>query len=219
MTAASSAADPTIVDATSLFDACEVLTERCGGEKITIDYGALRRRLEAFRASRGWRPASLSTILMAIDPNSEGQQRFMSMLSHSGFEPDVVHFRETFVSAPPGRNFTEMFGKSIVSLAARIAYIAGLMARHPEAQLLVVCHSFELYSPLTDLRRRAPKGKVGIAYFGSLLDYRWKSAELLDGNLDVEFLDLDQHSKELVGVDIGGAPATSGDAPSGLSRF
>ena len=214
-----SSLDPTLIDAASLFDASEVIAERAGRAKVTIDYTKLRACLDSLRRDHGWRPATLNTILLSIDPSSEGQQRFQSMLRHAGFEPDIVHFRDTFVSVPPGRSPNEMSGKPVVSLAPRIAYIAGLMARHPTAQFLVVSHSFELFSALTDLRHRMPDGKVAIAYFGSLLDYRWKAAGLFDGKVDFEFFDLDPFGDELMGVDLGTRPSTAREVRSVFSRF
>lgn len=214
-----SSLDPTVVDAASLFDASEVIAERVGRTRVTLDYGKLRDTLDTLRDQQGWREAELNTILLSIDPNSEGQQRFQNMLRHSGFEPDVIHFRDTFVSVPPGRSPNEMSGKSIVSLSPRIAYIAGLMARYPDPHFLVVSHSFELYGPLTDLAYRVPDGRVGIAYFASLMDYRWKAAGLFDGRLKVEFLDLDPYSDELMGIDLSARPKAASDLRDGLSRF
>ena len=216
--------DPTLVDAASLFDACDVTAERLDRSKITLDYSKLRERLDTLRRNAGWRPASLNSILLSIDPSSEGQQRFQAMLRHSGYEVDVLHYRDTWVSLPPGRSPSgDKTGKPIVSLAPRIAYIAGLLARHPASQLLVVCHSFELYGPLTDLARRMSNGRVGLAYFGSLLDYRWKTTGLLNAGAEkerqMEFFDLDPYGNELLGVDLTGAPSTSVDARAGLSRF
>lgn len=217
--AATSHFDPTLVDAASLFDACEVIAERFGRSKVTIDYIRLRETLNALRRERGWRVSSLNTILLSVDPGSEGQHRFQAMLRLAGFEPDTIHFRDSFVSLPPGRSPSEMSGKSISSLASRIAYIAGLMARHSDTQFLVVSHSFELFGPLTDLRRRLENGKVGIAYFTSLLDYRWRVAGLFDGKLDIEFFDLDSHGEALLGADLASRPSASAESRAGLSRF
>lgn len=220
--------DPTILDGASLYDAGVVIAERFGRTKVTLEYSKLCKRLNDLRATAGWREASLSPILLSINPNSEGQQRFQSMLRHSGFEPDVIHYRDTFVSLPPGRSPSEATGKPIkpmASLAPRIAYIAGLIALHADSdpQFLVVSHSFELYGPLTDLAHRVRKGKVGIAYFASLLDYRWKATGLLDkeqgGDGSVKFFDLDPYGKELLGVDLGGAASAHTEARAGLSRF
>ncbi len=215
----STSLDPTLIDAASLFDASEVIAERAGRAKVTIDYTKLRACLDSLRVEHMWRPATLNTILLSIDPNSEGQQRFQSMLRHAGFEPDVVHYRDTYVSVPPGRSPNEMSGKPVVSLAPRIAYIAGLMSRHPAAHFLVVAHSFELFGPLSDLRHRMPEGKVAIAYFASLLDYRWKAAGLFDGKVDIEFFDLDPFGDELLGVDLESGPSSTREARSAFSRF
>jgi hypothetical protein len=219
MTKSTSSLDTTIVDAASLHGAHEILAERVGRTKITTDYTKLRSRLDLLRKDAGWRSASLNTILLSIDPNSEGQQRFQNMLGHSGFEPDIIHFRDSFVSVPPGRSPNDMGGKSIVTLAPRIAYIAGLMARYPDPHFLVVSHSFELFGPLTDLSRRVPNGRVGVAYFGSLLDFRWKSTGLLDGKLEMEFFDLDPYGDEILGIDLTGRPSAVPNARTGLSKF
>jgi len=214
--------NPTVVDAASIFDACEVIAERVGRAKVTLDYTKLRDRLDRIRVAAGWRPATLNTVILSVDPSSEGQQRFQTMLEHAGYEPDVLHYRDSFVSVPPGRSPNEMGGKPIVSLAPRIAYVAGLLARHLDPHFLVVSHSFELYGPLTDLARRLTAGKVGIAYFGSLLDYRWKATGLLESvgaGKELQFFDLDPQGRELLGVDLAGAHARQGDARSALSRF
>ena len=223
MAKTSSQFDPTVVDAASLYSAGEAIAERFGRTKVTLEYTRLRDCLEQIRREHKWRPASLNTIVLSIDPNSEGQQRFQTMLSRSGFEPDVVHYRDTFVSAPPGRTPSETASKPTVSLAPRLAYITGLMSRHQDPHFLVVTHSFELYGPLTDLAHRVPSGKIGIAYFASLLDYRWKTTGLLDnlpkGPGELRFFDLDPFGKELVDVDLAGTSSGPSEARAGLSRF
>lgn len=117
--------------------------------------------------------------MVAVDPASEGQQRFSAMLSHAGYNVDPVHFRDAFISLPPGRSPNDSAARSSASFATRIAYVAGLMARHSSPSLLIVSHAYELCGPLVDLARRLPDAKLGVAFFGSLMDYRWK----LSGNL------------------------------------
>ncbi len=195
----------TLVDGHSLFGAAEAIGSRFGRPKVTIDYAALYERLSLLRTAAEWEPASINPITLSIDPASEGQQRFLSMVKHSGFEPDTVFYRDVFVSLPPGRTPNESDAKSPVSLASRINYIIGLMARHPGSQFLVVSHSFEHYWPLIDLASRLEKGKVGLAYFGSLLDFRWRLAGLLDNRdekLPIEFFDLDNFAFDLMGVEL-----------------
>ena len=126
------------MDGASLFDAGKALAELFGLSAVSIDYAKLRERLDDWRVRQGWRPGSPNTILLSIDPTSEGQQRFERMLHHSGYEVDNIHFRDTFVSLPPGRSVSETAGKPIKSLAPRIAYIAGLMASYDSPQFLVV---------------------------------------------------------------------------------
>jgi|GEM_PF-3476581 len=214
--------DVTVVDAASLFDASEVLAERYGRHRITIDYPKLKALLDDFREDAGWRPASMTSILLSYDPKSEGQQRFLSMLEHAGFDPDTCHFRDAFASLPPGRPPSESNQRSPVSFSARIAYIAGLLARHDDAHFMVVTHSFELCAPMSDLARRMD-GRVGLAYFGSLLDYRWKFAGLGDEEkLGIEFFDIDQCGERLLGIDLSEEREEHVPEPTnvrGLSRF
>jgi hypothetical protein len=214
--------DHTIVDGASLYDAADFLAERFGRERVTIDFSRLRERLNEARTQFGWRPTTSNTILLSIDTNSEGPRRFMEMLKHAGFDPDASHYRQTFISPPPGRNQIDASAKPITSLSSRISYIAGLMARHKGAQLLVVSHAFELYGPLIDLQRRLDsegKGRVGIAYFSSLMDQRWKSTGLMDKKSGIEFFDLEDYSDELVGLELTDRSTPTADDRVGLSRF
>lgn len=219
MPRANSSQHVTVVDAASLFDATELIAERHNRSKVTIQYNELKNRLDEFRRAEGWPPAVLNVILLSLDPASEGQQRFKSMLSHAGFEPDVVPYRDAFVSLPPGRSPAESSAKPITSFAARIAYIAGLMTRYDDASLIVVSHAFELCSPLADLAERLPKRRVGIAYFASLMDFRWRSAGLFDDELPISFFDLDPFGLDLMGIDLGGKRGTFEDRHLFLSRF
>jgi len=217
--ASSTSHHATVVDGASLFDAAEAIGNRFGRSKVTVDYTKLNERLADLRRQEGWSTATVSTILLSIDPNSEGQQRFQTMLKHAGFEPDVVYFRDVFVSLPPGKSPADTSAKSTVTLASRLTYIAGLMARHPSSAFLVVTHSFELYGPLLDLAERLDQGKVGLAYFGSLLDYRWRLAGLMDGKLGIKFFDLDPYGQELVGVELISKATDQQQFRSGLKRF
>jgi hypothetical protein len=66
----------------------------------------------------------------------------------------------------------------------------------------VVSHSFEIFSALQDLARRAAKGVVGIAYFSSLIDFRFRATGILDlrpPQRGVRFYDLEESLPELFG--------------------
>ncbi|MGO8753356.1 MAG: hypothetical protein ACLQNE_46055 [Thermoguttaceae bacterium] len=218
----SSSSDPSLnsIDGISLHGAQELLSERYARNRVSIDYTRLIATLNHFREEEGWKPATTTTMHLSADPSSEGSQRFQTMLRHAGIELDVIHYRDTFVSLPPGRSPAESSSKPISSFASRLTYVAGLMARFPDSQLLIVSHAFELCGPLVDLARRLSGGRVGIAYFASLLDYRWRLAGLLDGKLqNVDFCDLDPYGKDLVGIDLVGQAPPGTDIRNGLSRF
>lgn len=218
-----SSVHPTIVDAASLFDACDFFAGRSGKGRISVNYAELKSVLDQYRLDQGWPASTINNALLSIDPESEGQQRFNTMLDRAGFEPDAVYFRDNFVSLPPGRTPNNSdeghIVKPIVSMASRITYIAGLLAHRLDTHLLVVSHGFELYGPLLDLSHRLTKGKVGLAYFGSLLDYRWKAAGLFEPGFELSFCDLDQYAPDLLGIDLSHRAGASGDARAGLSRF
>ncbi|MFO0969355.1 MAG: hypothetical protein U0793_27680 [Gemmataceae bacterium] len=209
----------TAVDGASLFDASSIMGERFNRHRVTIDYPSLRRVLDERRQNAGWSPADICSVIVSMDPASEGQQRFREMLERAEFEPDICHYRDAFVSLPPGRTPSDEHTKSIVSFSARLAYIAGLMARHDEPQLLLVTHSFELCEPLLDLAERRKKGRFGLAYFGSLIDFRWKIAGLQEGKLPLEFFDLEEHGQELLGFDLGARSRLGTEPTSGLRRY
>lgn len=222
MTISSASPTVTLVDGSALFGVTETLAERHGRPKITINYPALKSRLDERRRSQGWRPATLTSIMLSTDPAREGQQRFHAMLTHSGFDVDSCHYREAYASPPPGRTLGDAPAKNAQSFASRLSYVAGLMARYIDPQILFVTHSFELYGPLLDLASRVgdatPRGRVGLAFFGSLVDFRWRPTGLLDRRLQIEWFDLDPYGEELFGLDIGGAQPIV-DARAGLGRF
>lgn len=214
---------PTIIDASSLFEACDFFTGRTGRSKINLNYAELKSILDHFREIHGWPTSTINTALLSIDPESSGQQRFNTMLERSGFESDPIHYRDNFVSLPPGKtpkggdeNYVD---KPIVSMASRISYIAGLLAHRPDTHLLIVSHGFELYGPLLDLSHRLSQGRVGLAFFGSLLDYRWKASGLFQDDSHLSFCDLDQYSSELLGLDLVSRGNTPTNTRGGLSRF
>ncbi len=98
-------------------------------------------------------------------------------------------------------------------MASRITYLAGLLSRSKDSQLLVVSHAYELFTPLHDLANRlSDAGHVGLAYFGSLLDHRYRQTGILEShNVDrLEFFDLDPY----ISVLTSGAVAVTADKRS-----
>jgi hypothetical protein len=184
-------------------------------ERVQFDYPKLRERLAQWRADvLRWEPPQHSVAVVSADEKSDGQRRFVEMLGRSGFQADVSFYRDNFVSLPAGRQPAEVFDKEkphrpLVSLASRICYSIGLLARHADAQVIVVSHAFELYWPMSDFAERAArskgKGGIGLAFFGSLLDTRWKHTGIFEGTSPIKFYDLDEFAPELLGgIDLGG---------------
>lgn len=160
----------------------------------------------------------MDLAIVSVDPKSDVQGRFTAALERIGYTIDRVDFRQAFVSMPPGRHPGEDGERSIISVAPRITYLAGLLARSPDAQLLVVSYSFEVFSALQDLARRATKGRVGIAYFSSLIDFRFRATGLLDLRPSVggvRFYDLEESLPEL----FGGTSITTTERQSGGEVF
>jgi predicted alpha/beta hydrolase len=214
----------TLVDTASLFHAGEAIATEFGGEKrLAPRYDVLRRRLEHFRAEAGWPRAHLNLALAAIDRDNLQQKRFVEALQRAGFAVDDVDFRETFPSQPPSLSRRETDGRPTASFTARIAYIAGLLARQPEASLLLVSHSFELYGPLLDLSHRLKGGCVGVAYFRCLLEYRWQRVEAVQQSAvatdGFRFFDLDAFGEEVFGVNIATKTGSAREVRAGLDRF
>lgn len=192
-----------VVDCPSLFGAADVLAEREGVQRLTFDYQALKDHLVEVRTRERWPRATLDLALVSIDLHSESQGRFVAALERLGFTIDRIDFRDAFVSLPPGRLVRERDSneRSVISMSSRIAYLGGLLARYENADMLVVSHAFELYAPFTDLARRLSSGRVGLAYFSSLVDFRYRLAGFLDQKPRAGragFLDLESELPKLV---------------------
>lgn len=196
-----------VLDGPSLFQAAsEGMPGRFGTERLSVNYAQLHAALVKWRADAGWEPAELNTLLLAVDPGSTGQQKFRRVLPSIGYVPNDINYREAYVSLPPGRRVADAGVPPITTMAADIAYIAGVATSYQSVQLLVATHCFEVQRPLSLLAKRVQGARVGIAYFEGLLDPRWRTAGLLDGTLGIEFFDLTPHSREIVGVDLASLP-------------
>jgi hypothetical protein len=216
------ASDVTLLDASSLFHAGEALAEISNEkQRLAPRYDALRRCLDRARAERGWPNANVHLALVGIDRANQQQQRFVEAVRHAGFDVDTVDFRETFPSNPPSLTRREAEGRVTPCFSTRIAYISGLLARHIEASLLVVGHGFELYAPLLDLSFRL-NGRVGLAYFKTLLEYRWQRVDAIsnpNGETSLTFVDLDPYCKDIFGIDLDIRSGNSREVQAGLNRF
>jgi hypothetical protein len=194
----------TLIDIPSIREATDTFAP--SEERVQTDFSRLKSIVAQARTdwtNRDWEPAELTVAAVSIDPKSEGQQRFTDMLRRH-FEVDASYYRENFVSTPPGRHPAEVFDREkglrpFTSVAPRLAYTVGRLAHHSEPQVLVVTHCFELHYPLMHLAQSNKDARVGLAYFGSLLDHRWKLAGIFDRGYAISFFDLDPFASEIFG--------------------
>lgn len=199
-----------VLDGPSLFQAAtEGMPGRFGTERLSVDYSSMHAALARWRIEAGWDPAKLNTLLLAIDPDSTSQKKFRQHVAGDGYVPKNVDYREAYVSLPPGRRIADANSPPITTMAADIAYIAGVATSFASVQLLVVTHAFEVARPLNSLAKRVEGARVGLAYFEGLLDPRWRTAGLLDGKMGIEFFDLTPHAQQIVGVDLASLPSVS----------
>ncbi len=219
-----------LVDCNSLLEAGDSIAAAERLDRVQIEYSKLRALLISERTKKQWAQTDVSIALVSANEESEGQQRFTTMLTRSGFETDVSSYRDNYVSLPAGRKPADFYDQNkdkrerpLVSLAPRITYALGLLARYSEPQVIIVSHAFELYWPMLNFAQRNERARVGLAFFGSLLDYRWKQGGLFDSENPIEFFDLDDHSAELLGgIDLSGrarSQVAASPSGSGLSRL
>ena len=218
-----------LVDCNSLLEVGDAIAAAEQLDRGQIEYAKLSERLKAERVRNYWSPANVSIALVSANEESEGQQRFTAMLSKSGFDTDVSFYRDNYVSVPAGRQPADFYEQSkerrqrpLISLASRLAYALGLLARYEEPQIIIVAHAFELYWPMLNFAQRNPQARVALAYFANFLDSRWKQVGLFDDSFPIKFFNLEEHSAELLGgVDLrGSARGRSIRSPgSGLSRL
>lgn len=192
------------IDCASIFSVQDATAKLHDVQRYNFNYTGFRQRLADARKQLGFAPAETNLAIVSLDPTSDPQRRFADALGKMMYEVDAVDFHDAFVSLPPGQLPAEGSGyKSIISFAPRIAYMAGLLAKVPDSQLLVVTHSFDVYWPLQQLAQRLTRGGVALAYFSSMLDYRWRRvlpALSAGGTSKVRFHDLQDSLFELLGA-------------------
>jgi hypothetical protein len=203
-----------LVDCSSLLEAGDSMASAEPSNRVQIDYPKLFETLQTKRTHNQWASADVSIALVSANEESESQQRFTTMLTRSGFETDVSSYRDNYVSVPAGRRPSDFYNQEkgqrpLVSLSSRIAYALGVLARWPDAQIIVVSHAFELYWPMHNFLQRNPSAKIGLAYFPGLMDHRWRQVR---PDTKIQFLDLEERDL-FGGIDSyrrSGLPSMSG---------
>jgi hypothetical protein len=143
-------------------------------------------------------PMQAPIALVAIDPSSEGQTRFLGALSAAGFLIQADSYKSLGVynlqdrSRPPASVET-----------AWLAYLLGTLSS-TQTDVVIVTGDFGVYPVIRDFITRGG-GKLTIAYISSMLDPRWVFAGLLSTKLHkgVSAVCLDEHMQALLYGDEG----------------
>ena len=161
--------------------------------------------LKESRASRGFAPSENSLALATVDPDSEGQSRFITAISRFDILVEPIDFKDASVTLPLIGDSDRSERRYIRTLAPHITYVLGLLAgraeeRKAKPSVIVVTRAFELFGSLQDFVNRG--GEAAIAFFRRYLDPRFGLAGLFEADSKVKFIDLDEHSERILGCDI-----------------
>jgi hypothetical protein len=152
----------------------------------------------------------LKLAFLGIDPENEGQKRFVSYLrTKEHFTVDACDYRDSYVLPDRGS------GVPYQRFSSKISYLAGMVA-HRAAHLVVCSDAFDLYYPLLDYVQ-VRGGKASLVFFRTGMEPRWHRVGLLKEDSPIQFLDLDPFAKGIIGVDLG--PAGSPTVKSGLGSL
>jgi len=187
-----------------------------GARSPNFDYQASKAILEKARGDLQFGPAQSALAVATIDPDSDGQQRFVKALGHLDILVECVDFRHATVTAPLWSDGERQEQKYLTTLGPSIAYVLGLMAGRNSPEVVIVTRVFEVYEPLLDFVT-VRGGKAAVAFFRRFLDPRWAINGLFDTDGPVKFIDLDPSSEELLGVDVKQLDAIRTRRPKGIS--
>jgi len=205
--------DVSLIDGSALHDACIALAKRTGREKVVLNFRALHARLASIRREAGMRPASKSIVSLAVDPESEPQQRFTGALRAANFEVDAIDYRDTTLSVRPGSSAAG--GDIPVTIAPRICFGLGAQLRHQQpADVIIVSHDFQLSLALVDFASRLEGSRIVLAFWQDMIDPRWTYSRTFERTPSIRFVDLGPHSSELVGFEWSAARPMTTDFSS-----
>src|SRR5487761_1218521 len=189
-----------IVDCASLFNFTELARSylaisRAGGSEEPVnapnfDYRAAFEILAKERERLHFSPAQQTLAVATIDPESDGQNRFVTALQRMNILVEAVDFRHATVTMPLGGDGDQSGRKYVTSVGANIAYVLGLLAQRGSPEVVIVTRCFELFDPLRDFVSERRGGKAAIAFFRRFLDPRFGIAGLFDADSPIKFVDL-----------------------------
>ena len=180
--------------------AAQDLARGMGAPESKMDFAALKGRLDEIRRENGFPAAEHSIAVVARDFDNPRQGALSRAVEAVGFDVKEVDYRHTFVSQV--QDESRHADRAPVTLSHWLSYMCGIVASNSPRSVVVVSGAFELAGPLTDFATRDSEGRAAVAMFKRLLNKRWIDNGLFDGDLPIEFVNLERNSKELLGVDL-----------------
>ena len=207
-----------LVDATPIFAFQQFLKERDYPVQGNINYGAL---LESLHKKFEGEQFGTMLAFTAINPQHDGQRRFCDYLRGQGFTVDETDFRDAFIL--PNREHAYQ------RLSTRLTYVVGMLTapygddgkgnahRRELPHLVIVTDAFDVYYPLLDYVQTR-SGQVTIVFFRRGMEDRWQRAGLFDEDSPIQFCDLSDDAKAIVGADLGSSLGAK-EGGTGLADF
>lgn len=180
----------TLVDGQSTFSAFSRLRLALPTGCSELNYHHLRKTCDAIRNQNGFGDANLTVASFSFDLNSTSQAKFQTAISHAGYRVDPVDFRLATVTTVASQSDATSGPPRVQSLASRIANLLGKLSVQSSLKLLVVSNSFELAGALQELAGNR-ESQVGLAFFDSLLDERWRRIGIGTSRSSIQYLPLD----------------------------
>ncbi len=166
------------------------------------NYGAIKDVCTSVRIALRMRPADATLAILAIDRDSDRQQRFIDVLHKVDVLPEAIDFRWTYANPSLARG--EKDDRPISTLGPHISYTLGLMAGRAEvqgvkAEVVLFCGIFDVAHSLLDFCQNRG-GRAVVVFPRSLLDHRWAWVGLGNAACPIEFVDFEPEFSKVFGI-------------------
>jgi hypothetical protein len=192
-----------VINAIDVYSVVErLLTVRQSEVTPRACYSAINSFCAKVRSDHGMQPAAATLALLAVDPVSDKQQRFIDVLRKAQIAPEAIDFRWTYAGMAESRGDREE--KSVSTLAPNVCYALGLLAGRAEAQggkaeVVVVGGAFGIAHSLLDFCQNR-HGRAVVVFPRSMLDHRWSWIGLGTSDCPIEYVDLEPESAAVFGA-------------------
>ena len=207
---------PSIFDVVDAVRQLRSITGPETGPPPNFSYRDCFELLRESRESLGFSPAENCLAFASVDPDSEGQDRFITAISRLDILVEPINFRDASVTLPI-REGDKSERHYVRTLAPDITLILGLLLgraeeRKSKPSAIIVTRAFELFRALEFFVDRG--GEAAIAFFRRYMDPRFGLAGLFETSSKIRFIDLEPHSERILGCDLRQLSAN----PRGRSR-